>query len=392
MFLPSEFRAVCTTIESSKRRTKPIRSSVRILTSMPIDPLSPITLPGGLELANRLVVAPMTTYSSLPDGVISPDELPYLQRRSKGGFGAVMTAACCVHPSGWAFRGQWQCSDDRFMDSLRSVADAIHAGGSKAILQIHHGGRQCPPDLAGGECVSASAIPSERPNAPVPRALEHDEILEIIDAFAAATDRARRAGFDAVEIHGANTYLLQQFVSPHSNRRKDAWGQDRLKFPLAVTDACLAAANGLPVGYRFSPEEPETPGIRLPNTLALVDALAQRPLAFLHISLRRYDQPSIHGGDEPVVAPIVNQIAGRLPLITVGAVKTHADAKAALDLGPELVAVGRTAISDPEFVEALESGRETRKTVPHGAFAEQLTLPQGLAERIDAVEGWFERG
>jgi len=359
---------------------------------MPIDPLSPITLPGGLELANRFVVAPMTTYSSLPDGIISPDELPYLQRRAAGGFGAVMTAACCVHPSGWAFRGQWQCSDDRFMESLKSVADAIHAGGSKAILQIHHGGRQCPPDLAGGECVSASAIPSERPNAPTPRALEDVEIREIIDAFAAATDRARRAGYDAVEIHGANTYLLQQFVSPHSNRREDEWGQDRLKFPLAVTDACLAAANGLPIGYRFSPEEPETPGIRLDDTLALVDALAKRPLAFLHISLRRYDQPSIHGGEEPIVTPILRQIAGRVPLITVGSVKTMADARAALDLGPQMVAVGRSAISEPEFVESLAAGREARSTVPRGDFATELTLPRGLADKIEAVEGWFERG
>lgn len=355
--------------------------------------VAPIRLGRNLEVANRLVVAPMTTYSSQPDGRLSEDEPPYLRRRAEGGFGLVMTAACCVHPSGWCFDGQWQCSDDAFLPSLRAMADAIRSGGAKSVLQIHHGGRRCPGRLCGGQPVSASAIPSEIAGAEVPRALLEAEIEEIIRCFADATRRAKTAGFDAVEIHGANTYLLQQFVSPHSNRREDRWGRDRLAFPLAVADAVLEAAGpDFPVGYRFSPEEPETPGIRLSDTFALVEALCERPLAFLHISLRRYDQPSLHDpSSEPVLALVARRIRGRIPLIGVGQIRTKDDAEAAMALGADMVALARSAITDPDWPIEVVAGenREPHLCVPQEGAARKLTIPAGLERRICDVEGWF---
>jgi 2,4-dienoyl-CoA reductase-like NADH-dependent reductase (Old Yellow Enzyme family) len=334
----------------------------------------------------------MTTYSSLPNGDISPDELPYLRRRAEGGFGIVMTAACCVHPSGWAFEGQFACWDDRFIPSLEAVASAIHDGGAKAVLQIHHGGRQCPPTKVGGQAVSASAIPADREGAPVPRELTTPEIEELVDSFAAAAVRARTAGFDGVEIHGANTYLLQQFVSPHSNRREDAWGQYRLKFPLAVTDAILAAVPGFSVGYRFSPEEPETPGIRIEQTLELVDELVQRPLDFLHVSLRTFDQASMHASySDSTLTHLVRHLDDRMPLIGVGGVKSAEDVEAVLARGASLVAIGRVGISDPEFPKQTRDHQPVRTKIPAGNFRELLTLPAGLAAKIEAVPGWFER-
>lgn len=346
---------------------------------------------GGHTLPNRLALAPMTTYSSLPSGEIAPDELSYLERRAAGGLGAVITAACCVHPSGWAFPGQWQCSDDRFIPSLEQAAESIHRGGAKAILQIHHGGRQCPPDLCGGECVSASAIPLSREGAPIPRALTEPEILEIIDAFGQATRRAAEAGFDGVEIHGANTYLLQQFVSPHSNRREDAWGQDRLKFSKGVVEAVLAnAPEGFIVGYRFSPEEPDTPGLRMADTEALIEALVATKIDYLHISLRDYRQGSLHNEFEgPTLDHVAKVIAGRKAFMGVGSVKTREDAENVLAAGADLVALGRIEISDPEWPRHPDS---PNTKVPYGDFAKTLTLPTELANRIDAAKGWFERG
>jgi len=355
-------------------------------------PFDPYLLPAGQGLRNRLVLAPMTTYSSYDDGTIRESEVEYLRRRAAGGFGMVMTAACYVHPSGKAFRGQWSCADDRFLPSLRSVADAIRSEGAFAVLQIHHGGRQCPSELCGEVPWSASAVASERPNAETPRAMTEEDVETAIRAYADAARRAFEAGYNGVEIHGANTYLLQQFVSPHSNRRDDRWGQERLAFPLAVTDAVLEAVpTGYPIGYRFSPEETETPGIRWADTARLIDALCTRPLAFLHVSLRDHRGSSLNEEfDEATLVRAARQIGGRLPLIGVGGVKVLDDAQRVLDLGADLVALGRIGISDPEWPRHAQSGQPIRTKVPSHNAEEILTIPAGLAARIASVPGWFE--
>ena len=352
----------------------------------------PIAIGSRVVAANRLVVAPMTTYASQLDGNLADDEGPYLARRAAGGFGAVMTAACYVHDTGHAFQGQWGCSDDAFVPSLRRACEAIHAAGSLAVLQIHHGGRQCPPELCGGRPLSASAVPTDRAGAPTPDAMTEDEIQATIRAFGSAARRAADAGYDAVEIHGANTYLLQQFVSPHSNRRTDAWGLDPLRFPLAVTDAVIREGAGrLAVGYRFSPEEPMDPGLRLSHTFDLVEALCGKDLAFLHVSLREWNQPSIHEPDgEPVLAQLARRIDGRTLLIGVGGVRTLEDAEDAMTLGADMVAIGRCAITEPEWPQCVREGRLPRTKVPAWDAVNALTLPAGLANKIANTPGWFE--
>jgi 2,4-dienoyl-CoA reductase-like NADH-dependent reductase (Old Yellow Enzyme family) len=353
--------------------------------------LCPISL-GNLALPNGFIVAPMTTYSSLEDGTISPDELPYLARRAEGGFGAIMTAACYVHPSGKAFTGQWGCDNDDKLESLASVAQAIHSGGAKAILQIHHGGRQCPPKLAGGECISASAIAAESHNASIPREMTDDEIERTIQDFAQATRRAKLSGFDGVEIHGANTYLVQQFVSPHSNRRTDKWNAADLLFPKRLVETVLQeVGTDFPVGYRFSSEEPETPGIRLEQTRNLIDELCKFQLSFFHISLRSYDQPSIHNqGDQSVLRQIANHINGRLPLIGVGSIRTSQDVPKALGEGAGALAIGRGAICDPDWVNHYQNDLPIRSTLNKANFPESYVLPAGLAKRVEDVPGWFD--
>ena len=199
---------------------------------------SPLRLPvSGVELPNRLLMAPMTTYSGHPDGTISDGEVAYLRRRAAGGFGAIITAACYVDRAGQGFVGQWGCDREERLPSLQRAADAIRSAGAVAILQIHDAGRMSDPQILEGPPRSASAVAALRPGALLPRPLSHAEVLASIAAFAAAARRAVQAGFHGVEIHGANTYLPQQFFSPHSNRRDDAWGGDlarRLRYPLAL--------------------------------------------------------------------------------------------------------------------------------------------------------------
>ncbi len=352
---------------------------------------TPLSLPsGGITLRNRLVLAPMTTWSSLPSGEIAPDELEYLRARSRG-YGLVTTAACYVHPRGKAFDGQWACSSDGFLPSLASAAEGIHSEGAAAFLQIHHGGRACPSRLCGGPPLSASAVPAERPDAEVPSAMTLAEIEDTIGAFGEAALRAKKAGYDGVEIHGANTYLLQQFVSPHSNRREDDYGLDPLLFPSQVVDSVMAAVGpNFPIGYRFSPEETETPGIRLPLTLELIERLITRPLAYLHISLRDFRAGSMAGDfEDSVLTRVATAVAGRVPFIGVGSVKTAADAEEVLSMGADLVAVGRSAIADPDWALKVLSGEAPDLTVPRTGTAEKLNLPKPLAERVVSVPGWF---
>jgi len=204
---------------------------------------TPITLRSGHTLKNRVVMAPMTNYSSEEDGRVTASELAYYARRS-GGVGMVVTACANVTDNGQGFTHQVSAHRDDLVPSLRELAARIQAQGAKAVLQIFHAGRLAPAELVDGDVVSASAVVSERPGSAEPRELTDAEVAGIVTAFADATRRAIEAGFDGVELHGANGYLIQQFFSPHSNRRTDRWGGDvqgRMAFPLAVVDAVQQA-------------------------------------------------------------------------------------------------------------------------------------------------------
>ncbi len=346
---------------------------------------------GRLPLDGPLVLAPMTTYSGEANGDASQGELAHYRRRSRG-YGAVMTAACYVHPRGKAFPGQWGCESVVRIPSMRAVAQSIHAGGSKAILQIHHGGRMCPGAVCGGVPLAPSAIPAPRDGAEAPQAMTDDEIAEVIRAFGQAARRAVDSGFDAVEIHGANTYLLQQFVSPHSNRREDAWGTDRTRFSIEVLRAVKQHAPNLPVGYRFSPEELETPGIRLEDTTRLLDRLCEEGLDFLHISLRHYAQLPAESQSESatLLSRCLAAIGGRVPLIAVGSVRTAKDVAACLEAGAAAVAIGKAGITDPDFPEKIGRQQIPDLLFPREGAASRLSLPQGLVDRILGAPGWFE--
>ena len=177
----------------------------------------PFKFKSGLILKNRILMAPMTTRMSLQDGDVSKNELDYYSLRS-GDIGAVITAAANVQGNGKGWEGEVSAESDLHIPSLKSLAKAIQIDGTKAIIQLFHGGRMTDSTiLRGQQPVSASEIPSERENAEVPRALSEEEILELVENFKKAVIRSYKAGFDGVELHGANTYLLQQSHTAASN-------------------------------------------------------------------------------------------------------------------------------------------------------------------------------
>jgi 2,4-dienoyl-CoA reductase-like NADH-dependent reductase (Old Yellow Enzyme family) len=358
------------------------------------------TFPNGVSLKNRLVMAPMTNFSSNEDGTVSDAEVKYYARRSKG-VSMVVTACTYVTRDGKGFQGEFGADTDEMIPSLQKLASAIKEQGAKAVLQIFHGGRECPPDLVpNGEIVSASDVPSERGNAQAPRALSGDEIEAIISAFGETTRRAIEAGFDGVEIHGANGYLIQQFFSPHSNRRDDKWGgslEKRMAFPLAIVDevkrvTAQHAKEPFIVGYRFSPEEPETPGITMADTLQLIDALAAKDLDYLHVSVTDFWSKPRRGveDDRSRMEIIHERVGSKVPVIGVGSLYSAEDVMKAFETGVPLLALGRELIIDPDWVEKVETGKEDdiETKLDLGAQA-RLVVPDPLWQAIVNTPGWF---
>ncbi|BAX69621.1 NADH:flavin oxidoreductase [Leuconostoc suionicum] len=202
--------------------------------------LSRFKFDNGLVIKNHIVMSPMTTMTSFYNGMITTDELNYYAARA-GGPGIIITGVANVSDNGKGFEGELSVAHDEMLPGLTKLAKVIHKDGTKAILQIFHAGRKANSAILRGERpVSASAIAASYPaNSETPRALSDSEIHQIITEFGEATRRAIEAGFDGVELHGANTYLLQQFYSENSNQRSDEWGgsrEKRLKFPLVVIE------------------------------------------------------------------------------------------------------------------------------------------------------------
>lgn len=351
------------------------------------------TLNNGVELKNRLFLAPMTTYSANEDDSVSDEEIDYYRARSKG-VGTVITAVAYVSKSGKGFPGQIAASDDAYIPSLRKIAQTIQGEGAKAILQIFHAGRFSPPNLVpNNEVVGASSITSEGLQSP--RTLLTEEVQQIAKDFYEATRRAIQAGFDGVEIHGANKYLIHQFFSGFTNNRTDIYGgtlEKRLRLPLEILSVVNIAKGRFAskefiVGYRFSPEESEEHGITLDETLYLVDELAQEKLNYLHVSMSRYDaKPKRYEGQHKTyVEALQHVIDGRLPLIAVGEIKTAEDLQKATDGGADLLAIGRELLIEPQWVEKIEKGEAVATEL---ATDSAHFLPQAMLAKIANSPGW----
>lgn len=312
------------------------------------------TFKNGLRMRNRVVMAPMTTWSANDDETISDEEVNYYRARATG-VGLVITGCAHVQRNGVGFTNEFAAYDDRFIPSLRKLADAAKSGGALAILQLFHAGNKAVPELiTGGELVSASALAA--PAGPfnrgeqASRAMEHDEILDVIHDFGEATRRAIEAGFDGVELHGAHGFLIQNFFSPWFNQRTDEWGgslANRMRFPLEVVREVRRviethARKPFLLGYRLSPEESGEGGLRINDSQALVCQLEKETLIdYLHISLHDVltDRPQGSEDKETILARFVEQFNGRLPLLAAGKITSSQAAQQALEAGLSLVAL-----------------------------------------------------
>ncbi len=350
---------------------------------------TPLNL-GALALDHRIVMAPLTRMrASQPGNVPTGLNAEYYgQRATKGGL--LIAEATQVSQIGQGYPATPGIYSDQQVAGWKLVTDAVHAKGGKIVLQLWHVGRQSHTSLhpAEGLPVSASAIAcsgqtmtAEWKQVPfeTPRALDASEIPALIQSFVDATNRARAAGFDGVEVHSANGYLLEQFLCDGSNHRTDQYGgsiENRTRLTLDVTDAVIAAWSADRVGIRLSPF-----GIfgsmsdSNPQALFrhLIGELAKRNLAYLHLIEPRAGAAG--GSDVLVEAPEVVAMfrpdyAG--PIIGAGG---FTPASAAVEVaragGADAVAFGRMFISNPDLVDRIRDGvaltRYNRATFYGGA-------------------------
>jgi 2,4-dienoyl-CoA reductase-like NADH-dependent reductase (Old Yellow Enzyme family) len=374
---------------------------------------SPLRFNSGCEMANRFAMAPLTTDSSHQDGTATEDELEFVRRRAASGFGAAISSAAYVADDGRSWQGIGAAHDGH-LSSLHRLAQAMRAAGGLAILQIYDGGRIAKPELIGDQCLRApSAVASLRPGAKTPRAMTSDEVENLIASFREAASLARKAGFDGVEIHGANHYAIHQFFSPRANHRTDHWGgtlAKRMNFPLAVAEAVRDALGpNLIAGFRVTPFESEPDGYTLEDAKLLCSELAKLNLDYISVSLDDYrnSRPAgetrvYHGPVEKSYAPAESPItafarvvAGRSAIMASGGIKTCRDAEGAIKLGADLVAVGRAVVVDPEWLSKVRSRSEASilAGLPKDKLeiAEALSIPPRMVEYLLSRPGWIPR-
>ncbi|RPI47129.1 MAG: FAD-dependent oxidoreductase [Betaproteobacteria bacterium] len=323
---------------------------------------------GRLTAKNRLVLPAIVHNYADNAGHATPRYLAHIERIARGGVGTIILEASFVRQEGKGFLHQLGIHDDGVIPGLRALAESAHRHGALIGIQLFHGGRQASTRTSGLTPVAPSAIPDPVVNE-LPHELTLADISEIIAAFAAAAQRAKMAGLDFVELHGAHGYLIAQFLSSFSNRRQDAYGgtpEKRRRFLEEVYAAVRDAVGAdFPITVRLSGVENVPDGLTIEQTAATAQKLEQLGAAALHISCGNYATyaqgtmiPPMAIGDG-VLVPLAERIkkSVRIPVIAVGKIRTPAMALEVLEQGKaDFIALGRSLLADPDWPIKVAAG------------------------------------
>jgi 2,4-dienoyl-CoA reductase-like NADH-dependent reductase (Old Yellow Enzyme family)/thioredoxin reductase len=319
---------------------------------------------GRMELKNRVVMPPMVTRYAADDGSVTERTKNYYEARARGGAGLIIVEATYVHRQGWAFLNQIGISDDKFIPGLKGLVDVVHRHGAKIAIQLHHGGREAKSTVNGLQPVSASPLPGM--GGETPREMTVDEIAETVAYFADAALRAKTAGFDGVELHGAHGYLIDQFLSPNSNKRTDEYGgsvRNRARFFLEIiADVKEAVGDDYPVWCRMDGKEYGVEGITLEDAKKTARLVEEAGLEAIHVSSWGPASPVNRTTATFTPAVIEDLAAGikkavSIPVIAVGRI-TPEDAERILQAGKaDLIAIGKAMLADAEWTNKVAAGR-----------------------------------
>lgn len=321
-----------------------------------------------LTLRNRLVMAPMESNLAGPDGSVSDRMREYYRVRAAGGVGMVIVEYTCVdRPLGLGGEPQLALDTDDLIESHRALADAIRAEGARACVQLFHAGRQTHPKfIAGQQPIAASPVPCPMYRK-VPREMTRADMDRVVARFRDAARRARMAGYDAVEIHGAHGYLPANFLSAASNRRTDEFGgtlANRQRFPAMIVRAVREGAGEMPVIFRLSADEFVEGGTTIEEAKDTARRLVAEGADVLHVSTGCHER--IDRNVDPVWAPqgwripLAREIRNvvDVPVIAVGVIRDPDVAEQALEDGSaDFVALGRALLADPEWPNKAREGR-----------------------------------
>ena len=345
---------------------------------MPLPHLfSPITL-GNVEIPNRVAMAPMGTRINTTDETWPRRQIRYFEERAKGGIGLIITTFCRVHGSLASFF-HIAIYDDRFIPSHRELVDRVHRHGSKIFLQIALSGGKRSPE-------GPSAIYSPNYNEK-PRALTTGELDELVEAFISAAGRAKEAGYDGVEVHGAHSYLIGQMMSPALNKRTDKYGgsfEGRMKFPTDIINGIRDRHPDFPVGFKFSAHEEIPGGVDIGLAKDIARHIADLFVVYLHVAstastisvMSKYPSvPPLYIPRNTLMplAEAVKQAVPDVPVMATGSITVPEEAERFIAEGKcDMVALGRTILADPHWARKAKEGRRPLPCIRCNVCYQQL--------------------
>lgn len=331
---------------------------------------------GNVEIKNRMVMAAMGDLIANPDGTVSDAAIAYYGARSKGGIGLIITGIVRINDTdGAAGPNQLSLADDKYIPRFKLLVDEVHKYGAKIFPQIQHSGRQGIAMFTGNDYVLApSAIPSAITKQPT-RALTIEQIHQLVGQFGDAARRAMEAGADGVEIHAAHGYLINQFLSPFSNKRTDEYGgsfENRMRFLLEIMrDVRAKTQNKIPITVRISADEflsdagIPMPYIDISEGIKIAKAIEAEGVEAINVSCGTYE--SMNKAIEPISYPqgwrkdfikaVKDEVS--VPVIAVAKLREPQVAEELLQQGVmDFAAFGRPLLADPDFpIKAIE-GRD----------------------------------
>ncbi len=319
-------------------------------------------------LKNRVAMPPMERCYANEDGSVTQRYIDYLVERAKGGVSLIFVESTYVDPAGRGRRFQLGIYHDRLLPGLRRMAEAVHAHGAKIAIEIHHAGRETTATVTGQQPVAPSPVPCLPSGGDIPRELTSGEISELLTKYGEAARRVKQAGFDMVEIHGAHGYLVNQFLSPWSNKRTDHYGgslENRMRFPLEVLKRVRDAVGpDFPIDYRMSADEFIDGGLTLDETLYFAEQLEKGGVDAIHVSAGIYESAEMITQPMDIPPGCLEHLSSEMkktvsvPIIAVGRINDPILAEKILERGnADFISMGRALHIDPQCLVKAQQGR-----------------------------------